>query len=188
MNGGKEDASGEGLVGRTFTRSRRLPGVVGRLPGSAKPLIGGPYTIPQGVVMVALIVVMAFTPHLWARFGLVPNLVLLLGVPYGAGLVVRRLQGEGRSPWAAVSGVFGLLSAPGSGRMRGRPVKRAREVSTGGVLTLHVLEGQEGGPATEEEQPLSSGESVDEAAVVEGPVLSPVQAALARRRRERGGL
>ncbi|MFB7896010.1 hypothetical protein ACFC1B_06745 [Streptomyces xiamenensis] len=195
MSSGPEDTGGEDMVGRSFTRSRRLPGMVGRLPGSAKPLIGGPYTLPQAGVMAAVIAVMAFNPQVWARFGLVPNLVILLAVPIGAGLLVRRMQGEGRSPWAVVSGAAGLLGSPRAGWLRGRPVRRPREVSTGGVLTLNVLDCQ-GSREAEQQHAASSGSgaaagdvaqpAAGEPGVQEGPVLSPVQAALARRRREAG--
>ncbi|MQS02095.1 hypothetical protein FNX44_009460, partial [Streptomyces sp. OF1] len=91
------------LVGTCYTRARLWPKVVGKLPGGGR-MWGGPYTVPQLAVLVGVFVVMLYSQAVWARFGLLVNLALIVAVPYGLALVVRRLEAAGRAPGALVWG------------------------------------------------------------------------------------
>lgn len=122
-----ERQSGAVLVGRCYTRARLWPAVVGRMPGpGGGRLWGGPYSRQQLAVLVVMFLVLLYTRVLWARFGLVVNGVVLVGVPYGVAWVVRRVEVSGRSPLAVVGALVGLSTAPRGGRLRGRPVRESR--------------------------------------------------------------
>jgi hypothetical protein len=180
---GSEDE--EILVGRSYTRARRYPLVIGRWPGSQAQLPGGPYSLPQLVVMVGGFVLLVFTREAWARFGLVPNLLLAAGVPFVAGMAVRRLQLQGRSPWSVAGSVLGLWVTPGGGRLAGRALPRVRPRQLGGVYTFTI--GPRQALATAGALPAVAGggrrEAVTGVSVVpEAQVLSPAQALLAARR------
>lgn len=124
----------EELVGRCYTKARRLPLVLGELNGFR--LWGGPYTVPQLVTIVVVAGLMLLAHPLWAHFGLF-NAVLLLGVPYGLSFVVRQLRVEGRSPFAALASSAGLLVSPSQGRLAGRPlVSRVRRRVLSGACTV----------------------------------------------------
>ncbi|MFJ5035539.1 hypothetical protein ACIQB5_47805 [Streptomyces sp. NPDC088560] len=124
------------LVGRCYTKARRHPLVIGRWPGGGV-LWGGPYTVPQLIVMVGSFVALILFRPIWAHFGVVLNVMIAFAVPYALGWTVRRLSVDGRNPLAATASVLGLLAAPSAGRLGGRPLKtlnRARLVH--GVCTL----------------------------------------------------
>ncbi|MFC5802595.1 hypothetical protein [Streptomyces formicae] len=111
MTGDRTSAEGDGvLVGRCYTKARRLPLVVGELNGFR--LWGGPYSVMQLVTFVVVLAVMLVLHRLWAHYGLL-NAVLLLGVPYGACFAVRYLPSEGRGPLMALGGAAGVLVGPG---------------------------------------------------------------------------
>ncbi|MEV5879391.1 hypothetical protein AB0L75_35240 [Streptomyces sp. NPDC052101] len=124
------------LVGRCYTKARRHPLVIGRWPGGGV-LWGGPYSVPQLIVMVGSFVALILFRPLWAHFGVVLNVMFAFAVPYALGWTVRRLTVDGRNPLAAAGSVLGLLAAPSAGRLGGRPLKtldRARPVR--GVCTV----------------------------------------------------
>lgn len=122
---GAAGSSAEVLIGRCYTRARRHPVMIGRWPGGRGRIWGGPYTIPQLVVLVASLVLLLVTRAVWAHFGLL-NFVIVLGVPYGLSLLVRHVQVEGRNPLSVVASSVGLLFRPSGGRLGGRPLGKAR--------------------------------------------------------------
>ena len=124
------------LVGRCYTKARRHPLVVGRWPGGGV-LWGGPYSVPQLIVMVgSFVALMVFRP-VWAHFGFVLNVMVAFAVPYALGWTVRRLNVDGRNPLAAAGSALGLLAAPSAGRLGGRAVKPLdRQRSVRGVCTV----------------------------------------------------
>ncbi|WP_158692943.1 hypothetical protein [Streptomyces roseochromogenus] len=124
------------LVGRCYTKARRHPLVIGRWPGGGV-LWGGPYSVPQLIVMVGSFVALILFRPVWAHFGVVLNVMFAFAVPYALGWTVRRLTVDGRNPLAAAASVLALLTAPSAGRLGGRPLKalnRARPVR--GVCTV----------------------------------------------------
>jgi hypothetical protein len=122
------------MVGRCYTKARRLPLVVGELSGFR--LWGGPYSVTQLVTMVVVLGVMLLLHPLWAHYGLL-NAALLVGVPFAVSFVVRYLPAEGRNPLMALGGATGVLVAPGQGRIAGRPLRRRyRPVPVSGACTI----------------------------------------------------
>ncbi|MFD5728431.1 hypothetical protein ACFWMT_20380 [Streptomyces sp. NPDC058368] len=115
----------EVLVGRCYTRARRHPLMIGRWPGGRGRIWGGPYTVPQMVVLAGSLTLLLLTRAVWAHFGLL-NYVIALGVPYGLSLLVRHVQVDGRSPLAVAGSSLGLLTRPSGGRLGGRPLKDLR--------------------------------------------------------------
>lgn len=61
-------ASEEELIGHSYTRARKHPLVIGKLPGAGR-LPGGPYTITQVMTMVISFGLLVMTRELWAHFG-----------------------------------------------------------------------------------------------------------------------
>ncbi|MFJ2774701.1 hypothetical protein [Streptomyces sp. NPDC087300] len=110
------------LVGRCYTKARRHPLVIGRFPGGGR-LWGGPYTIPQLVVLVGSFVVLILFQPVWAHFGWVLNIVIAVGVPFALSFAVRRVSVDGRNPLAVAGSVLGVLAGPAQGRLGGRPLK-----------------------------------------------------------------
>ncbi|MFF3460527.1 hypothetical protein ACFYXH_40890 [Streptomyces sp. NPDC002730] len=126
----------EQLIGRCYTKARRHPLVIGQLPGGGR-LWGGPYTVPQAIVMVLSFAVLLLFRQAWAHFGLLLNVIVAFAVPYCLGLVVRRVHVDGRNPLAVAGSAMGLLAAPSGGRMGGRPLKKlGRHSPVRGVCTL----------------------------------------------------
>ncbi|MCX5231463.1 hypothetical protein [Streptomyces sp. NBC_00233] len=110
------------LVGRCYTKARRHPLMIGMWPGGRGAIWGGPYTVPQVIVIAVVFGVLMLTRSVWAHFGLV-NLVIAIGVPYGLSLMVRHLHIDGRNPLLAAVSAGGTVVSPAGGRLGGRPVK-----------------------------------------------------------------
>lgn len=132
----------ETLVGRSYTRARRYPLVIGKLPNGGR-IPGGPYTLTQLGVMVGAFLLLVGTRGLWAHFGLV-NLVLLVGVPYGLAWGVRHARVEGRDPARAALGLLVLYSQPRTGRLAGNPIRRVRPVALRTRFTVTELSSPDG--------------------------------------------
>ncbi|WP_329583558.1 hypothetical protein [Streptomyces sp. NBC_01361] len=182
------------VVGRCYTHARRHPLVIGRFPGGGR-LWGGPYTIPQAVVIAATFVVLMMFRPLWAHFGVLGNVVIAFALPYALGFLVRKVNVDGRNPLAVAGSVFGLMGAPSTGRMGGRPVKtpgRRRPLHGLCTVTLRDPAGQQpaeapaflpGPGAREQTSPQPAGVSPSGAA--QPQVLSGAAALLAARRSSR---
>ncbi|MEU1628192.1 hypothetical protein ABZ746_23250 [Streptomyces sp. NPDC020096] len=123
------------LVGRCYTKARKHPSVIGRFPGGGT-LWGGPYTIPQLLVMTASFGALVLTRQVWAHFGLV-DILIAIGVPYALGFAVRQVHVDGRNPLAVVASTAVLLGAPRAGRIGGRPVRIRRPRPVLGLCTLN---------------------------------------------------
>ncbi|GAA2773110.1 hypothetical protein [Kitasatospora cinereorecta] len=112
------------LIGRSYTRARRSPLVIGKLPGAGR-LPGGPYTISQIVTMVLAFVALITTKAVWAHFGF-GNVLIMVVVPWGLAFTLRYARMDGRDPARALLGVFTYASTPRAGRLAGRPVRLRR--------------------------------------------------------------
>ncbi|MEV0604656.1 hypothetical protein AB0I82_35900 [Streptomyces sp. NPDC050315] len=124
----------EPLIGRCYTRARRHPLVIGNWPGGGR-IWGGPYTVPQVVVMAVTFTLLLLTRSLWAHLGLL-DVLPLLGVPYGLALAMRRVHIDGRNPFAVASSASGLALAAPAGRLDGKPVRTRRPQVAIGVCTV----------------------------------------------------
>lgn len=120
------------LVGRSYTRARRHPWVIGKIQGWTIPL--GPFTATQlGVLAVGLwLLVQTFT--LWSRLGV--GAAVVVALPFAATWAVRHAQIEGRAPLRALAGHLALWTAPRTGLLRGRPLGEPRPTTLTGLVTL----------------------------------------------------
>ncbi|WP_331719875.1 conjugal transfer protein (plasmid) [Streptomyces sp. NBC_01023] len=128
-------ADSEVLVGRCYTKARRHPLMIGRMPGGRGRLWGGPYTVPQVIVLVVSFLLLILTRPLWAHFGLV-DVLIALGVPFGLSLLVRHIHIDGRNPLAVAASAVGMLATPHGGRMGGRPLSSPGHRRLIGACTL----------------------------------------------------
>lgn len=119
---GAAESSPEMLVGRCYTRARRHPLMIGKWPGGRGRIWGGPYTVPQVVVLAVSLAALVLTRGLWAHFGLF-NYAIALGGPYGLSLLVRHIRVDGRNPLAVAASSASLITRPAGGRLGGRPLR-----------------------------------------------------------------
>lgn len=98
------------LIGRSYTRARKHPLVIGKLPGGGR-IPGGPYTITQIVTMVVVFVLLLSLRSLWAFFGL-GNALILVAVPWGLAWLMRYARMDGRDPARALLGLITYGTAP----------------------------------------------------------------------------
>ena len=110
---------------RWYTRARRFPQLIARTPDGTK-LPGGPYSIHQVVAAGVLLVVGFNTMGMWARFGFMTNVVVLLGVTWLVVYGIGRIPLGARNPISVATGVVQAITASGSGRYAGRPVRLPR--------------------------------------------------------------
>ncbi|MEV4506649.1 hypothetical protein [Streptomyces klenkii] len=126
----------EELIGHSYTRARKHPLVIGKLPGAGR-LPGGPYTITQIVTMVATFGLLVMTRDLWAHFGM-GNFLVLIVLPWGLAWVLRYARMDGRDPARALRSLLIYSSAPAGGRLSGRPQRTARPRLASGTCTIHL--------------------------------------------------
>ncbi|MFF9594082.1 hypothetical protein ACF1FX_33715 [Streptomyces sp. NPDC014646] len=183
----------EELVGRCYTKARRAPlvhGVIRDVHGGRGIRIpGGPYTLTQLAAIVTTFVVLILTRVVWGGHGLA-DVVVLLGLPFGAAFALRRLHIDGRNPAAALISVATMLTGPKQGRIHGRPLRHTRPARGDTRITLTATAAKTAElprPATPAPTTQNSpapgaapAAAVPEPAVA-APVMSGVQALLARR-------
>jgi hypothetical protein len=111
------------LVGRSYTRARRYPWVIGNFPtlGGERPvrIPGGPYSMPQVVVFVVVVLALSRTWRVWAHHGFA-SLLFAVVVALVPAWAVRRARVEGRPLHRAAAGLVSFLAAPRNGRVDGR--------------------------------------------------------------------
>lgn len=104
------------LIGRSYTRSRRMPNMFGRMPGrDGAYLPGGPYTATQAIIWCVLMLAAWKIPVFDWAFG-----PLRWVVPFAVAYFVRRARIEARTPAGWLAGLFTHLTAPRNGTYRGR--------------------------------------------------------------------
>jgi hypothetical protein len=129
-----QKSRGDVLVGRSYTRSRRFPRMIGRMPGrDGGYLPGGPYTLTQGTLFLILLVVVWKLPLLdWlgpARWGLPLSAVFL-----------RRARIESRTPLGWLAGLGTHLLAPPAGMLGHRPYRPTRPEHSSAWLYVHLAD------------------------------------------------
>lgn len=113
---------------RWYTRARRIPRLVGKLPGSERGIPGGPYTMTQAIGAVCVALGLLKTEPLWGQFGWVSNKVIVLVATAGTAFLLRLIKPGGRDPLSALTALLGVATASRHGRLRGRQLRAGRPV------------------------------------------------------------
>lgn len=126
-----------GQLGRSYTKARRYPWMIGKIQGWIVPF--GPFTALQIGVLVTTLWLLLQTAHLWTGLGIFALLVLAL--PPAATWAVRHAHIDGRSPVHAIAGYLALATAPRQGTIRGRPTTTVLPHPTDltGVITVEPV-------------------------------------------------
>lgn len=95
-----------------YTKARRIPMLVGKLPSGGR-IWGGPYTITQVGAGAVVAFVLWRTAPLWAQLGGFMNVVVAVGVVVGVVWATGKLPSSGRNPIAFVMDAMNLTSRPG---------------------------------------------------------------------------
>ncbi len=135
---------------RWYTRARRIPRLVGKLPGSERGIPGGPYTVTQAVGSIMVGIVLLKTEPLWGRFGWVSDKVILVVAVVVTALLLRMVKPGGRDPLSALTALLAVTLAPRHGRHHARPVRPHRPVQVRGrvrVLPIRATSAVAGTPA-----------------------------------------
>jgi|ERR1700733_8069038 len=119
-------------VGRSYTRARRMPWVVGKIQGVTLPF--GPYTATQLGVLLGGGWLLVQTFRFWTHLG--PAALLMLALPPAAAWATRHAKIEGRSPVHALAGYLTLLGEPAGGRIAGRIARDRRPATLTGRIRL----------------------------------------------------
>ncbi|WP_331736319.1 conjugal transfer protein (plasmid) [Streptomyces xanthophaeus] len=144
-------ASEEELIGHSYTRARKHPLVIGKLPGAGR-LPGGPYTITQVMTMVISFGLLVMTRELWAHFGAM-NFILMALIPWGLAWVLRYARLDGRDPARAVRSLLIYSSTPAQGRLAGKPQRVARPRLATATCTVRVRSAERSAPAAAATKP-----------------------------------
>lgn len=95
-----------------YTRARRIPMLVGKMPSGGR-IWGGPYTITQ--IGAGFLVGFALwqTAPLWAHLGGFMDAVLAAGIVIGTVWITGKIPSTGRNPATWVMDALNLTSSPG---------------------------------------------------------------------------
>ncbi|MCK9871354.1 conjugal transfer protein [Nocardiopsis dassonvillei] len=123
-------------LGRSYTKARRYPWMIGKIQGWVVPF--GPFTALQIGVLVTTLWLLLQTAPWWTRLGFFA--VIPLAVPFAATWAVRHAHIDGRSPLHALAGYLALATAPRQGTIRGRPTTSTlpRPTRLTGVITIQA--------------------------------------------------
>ncbi|MEU4111138.1 hypothetical protein ACN6K4_000185 [Streptomyces hayashii] len=172
-------ASEEELIGHSYTRARKHPLVIGKLPGAGR-LPGGPYTITQVMTMVISFGLLVMTRELWAHFGAM-NFILMALIPWGLAWVLRYARLDGRDPARAVRSLLIYSSTPAQGRLAGKPQRVARPRLATATCTVRVRSAERPAPAATIAKPAPVPARKPRAAATAVPTAAaPVATAAAR--------
>jgi 3-oxoacyl-[acyl-carrier protein] reductase len=169
-------ASEEELIGHSYTRARKHPLVIGKLPGAGR-LPGGPYTITQVMTMVISFGLLVMTRGLWAHFGAM-NFILMALIPWGLAWVLRYARLDGRDPARAVRSLLIYSSTPAQGRLAGKPQRVARPRLATATCTVRVRSAERPAPAAAATKPAPA--PVRKARPAPAPAAAAAAAAAAR--------
>ena len=170
-------ASEEELIGHSYTRARKHPLVIGKLPGAGR-LPGGPYTITQVMTMVISFGLLVMTRELWAHFGAM-NFILMALIPWGLAWLLRYARLDGRDPARAVRSLLIYSSTPAQGRLAGKPQRVARPRLATATCTVRVRSAERPAPAAALAKPVPARKSRAAATAVP-TAAAPVATAAAR--------
>ena len=100
-------------TGRSYTRARKMPWVVGKIQGVTLPF--GPYTATQLGVLLGGAWLLVQTFRFWSHLG--PAGLVFLALPPAAAWAARHARIEGRSPVRAIGGYLALLACQAAAKL-----------------------------------------------------------------------
>lgn len=106
---------------RFYTRSRRYPRMIGRLPEGTR-LWGGPYTFTQLGLGVLAICLAAASRELWSTGSILTDFAITLGAGWAAAFLGRYAPIGSMHPLVAANAAIRCIMAPRGGRYRGLPL------------------------------------------------------------------
>lgn len=139
-------------VVRWYTLARKFPQMIGRTPDGQHSLPFGPYTLTQATGGGIVLAVGLKTMGLWARGGLIQNVLILVIVCAGVIFGLGKLPIGGRNPLAVGAGLARALSSPRLGRINGqtvrmpKPARLRHNILIGHVRVPHSLSAAEPNP------------------------------------------
>lgn len=95
-----------------YTRARRIPMLVGKMPSGGR-IWGGPYTITQIGAGALVGFVLWKTAPWWAQLGGFMNVVLAAGIVVGTVWATGKIPNSGRNPATWVMDALNLTTSPG---------------------------------------------------------------------------
>lgn len=126
---------GEPEVARFYTRSRKFPRMVGRLPEGTR-IWGGPYTFTQLGLGVAAMLGALLTRSVWSTGSILVDLALILGIGWGVAYLGRYIPMTSLNPIVVLGTALGAFSAPRAGTYRGRPIALPKPHGAGGRVVV----------------------------------------------------
>lgn len=110
---------------RFYTRSRRYPRMIGRLPEGTR-LWGGPYTFTQIGLGVLVTCLAAASRELWSTGSVLTDFSITLGAGWAAAFLGRYAPIGSIHPLVAANAALRCIMAPRGGRYRGLPLRHHR--------------------------------------------------------------
>ncbi|MGC5224532.1 hypothetical protein ACPW96_18355 [Micromonospora sp. DT81.3] len=130
---------GEGIeVARFYTGSRRFPKVIGRLPDGTR-IIGGPYTIAQGVVLAGVLILGLTTVKIWGTGNPIVDIPLAVVIAWGAAWGAGRLPSTRRNMLSIAASSLSAMTRPTAGRYRAGTLKIRTPHYAGGSTSISEL-------------------------------------------------
>ena len=108
-----------------YTRARRLPRLIGKVPGG-HDIPGGPYTITQAVGTAVVVVMGYATTGIWGTDNGLTNYGILFVLALVTLIGLRFVKNTGRNPVAAGVSLVGAFASPVQGTYRGRAIRTPR--------------------------------------------------------------
>jgi hypothetical protein len=137
------------LTLRIYTFAHRLPQTIGKLPGGVTlPWVVG---LQQFVVFFAGVWVLFSSRRVWAHLGLVPDALIMLGLPALLAWLARAAKLQGRG---LIRGLFGLVALGMAAASRHAAAAARGTRRTGTLTTLQGRLLTEPGPPAWPTQPL----------------------------------
>lgn len=123
-------------IRRSYRRARTYPKTIRKLANLDLPY---PVTIPQLAVWLLVFVGLWYARPLWTPIAGSLQILILVGVPTCAAVVLRHLRLEGRSPVAMAAGLWALWWAPRTGTIHATAVRIPRPSKYGGLLIIQAV-------------------------------------------------
>ncbi len=113
---------------RWYTRARRIPRFLGKLPNARRGLPFGPYTLTQAAGGAVTFFVLDQTDTIWSIWGLPGTFAVKVIVSVAVVFALKLVKPGGRDPLTALVSVLRLIGTPRWGSHRGRGVRPSRPV------------------------------------------------------------